>query len=289
MRWFRYIFCLLSILITAPAQAQTGGETAPQTDYPEIEAFAERLTGVIWDLRGTSSLKALSYDGTAMAPISRNGTAGNHYETAFLDEGVVRLNFQAEHNGWYFFSDNLKYVTPVNAVSEISYQIAKDSTPKRITQFPGDITNLVFESIEDERKLNPSRLRWNGTEVEFASQVDGAWTVRKVSPFVANRRVFELSDTSGPVVWLVFSADGKEAWLLEISGIFGGHARDHPAFAKSSPAESGLSPTQNDLANHAGDLAKAGETVLLGTLDRLFGRLLKDNKKALTALRARLN
>lgn len=288
MRWFQRFICLLSILIAASAQAQTDGDTAPQTDYPEIEAFAERLTGVIWDLRGTSSLKALSYDGTAMAPIARNGKAGNHYETSFLDEGVVRLNFKAEHTGWYFFSDNFKYVTSVNAVSEISYQIAKDSTPKRISQFPGDITNLVFESIEDERKLNPTRLRWNGTEVEFASQVDGAWTVRKVSPFVANRRVFELSDTSGPVVWLVFSADGKEAWLLEISGVFGGHARDNPAVAKTTPAESGLSPTQNDLANHAEDLAKAGETVLLGTLDRLFGRLLKDDQKALSALRARL-
>ncbi len=288
MRGIQFFFCFLSILLAGPAQAQTGGDTAPQTDYPEIEAFAERLTGVIWDLRGTSSLKSLSYDGTAVAPIARNGKAGNHYETAFLDEGVVRLNFEAEHTGWYFFSDNFKYVTPVNAVSEISYRIAKDSTPKRITQFPGDITNVVFESIEDERKLNPTRLRWNGTEVEFASQVDGAWTVRKVSPFVANRRVFELSDTSGPVVWLVFSADGKEAWLLEISGIFGGHARGNAAIAKTSPTESGLSPTQNDLANHAEDLAKAGEKVLTETLERLFSRLLKDKNEALRALRARL-
>lgn len=264
------IFVSPLTLAQAPA-ADSGAETA----YPEVEKFANSIKGTIWELRGTNTLKRLQFTGESMVALSPNGRASAPYDSAFVDVGVVRLNFSGPNTAWYFFSDDLKYVTPTTVVGELAYKLAKGYTPKPIKNFPADIAGQVWDAEEDERNLKPSRLRWNGTELEVGVLRDKVWDVKKHPTVVAERRVLEQKVAPDQVTsWYVFSADGTEAWMLHVQDVFGGQPSTVTAKSNRTLAQTSLKPQHNDLANFAEDLLPTSEQMRLATIRRYFQRSL---------------
>lgn len=278
---------LIAVFFTSPVFPLIA-EEASEKEYPEVVAFAESITGVTWELQGTNSLKRLQFDGEAMCPVRNDGSLGSPYESVFPDEGVVRLLFTNGTSGWYLFSTNLKYITPLTIRSERTFAIGKPDEAKRIQNFPRDIANVVYESTDDGPDRLPGKFRWNGEEMEFSAQKDGQWLTESHRPVVANRRVLETTPAENAVLWFVFSADGSEAWMVEVENIFGGHRADIPAKESITVGESGLTPQLNDLANHMMDLLDSGETGLVATLQRQFERKLKSEPELLERLKQRV-
>jgi len=259
-----------------------------QDAHPGVEKFAKDITNVIWDLRGTSSLKHLRYDGESVRSLNSRDQARGPYDSAFVDVGVMRLNYRGSYTGWYFFSDDLKWVTPIRAAGEIAFKLADGSVAKPVAKFPENIQNLVWESEPDERKLDPLKIRWNGEALEFGVKKGGEWEVERVSAVVAERRVLEITLPDKTVVWLAFSADGKEAWFLQTAGIYGGHARAVSKKASATAAQTGLKPYLADLTNHAEDLKSAGEKMRAATLRRYLLRMLSGQPEQAKHINQRL-
>lgn len=277
MRFFPFPWlAVFGMAMAVPALAQ-------ETAYPEVEKFAASIKGTLWELRGTNTLKRLRYDGEAFAPVGRNGQSGKRFETAFVDVGVVRLNFTEQTSGWYFFSDDLKYVTPATVSAELAFQLSPQATPKPVQAFPADVTGQVWDLVTEGQSLPQGRCRWTGRELELGTlQQDGKWKVDRYVPVVAGRRVFEINQPGRLPSWMVFSADGKEAWLLDVVNAFGGHSAEVPQKAARTPAETGLTGQLTDLVNFAEDLMQVpAEKERLETLRRQVQRsLAKEPEKA---------
>lgn len=277
------LFCLI---LLQPAGAQ---ETTELPAPPEVTAFAEKLTGVTWNLRGTNNLKRLRFDGEAMRRVREDGSLGSPYKTVFPDVGVTRLLFRDDTSGWYFFSEDTKSLTSVKVASERSFAIPEGATGKPVARFPQDIEGVVYESTDEDSGHVAGKLRWNGQELEIGAFQDGEWKMESGRPVVANRRVLETRASETSALWFVFSSDGAKAWFLEVEFIYGGHRSDIPAKAAVTPAESGLNEQQNDLANHMMDLIVAGEKGLVQTLQRQFERQLLKRPDLLDKLKKRVN
>ncbi|MEQ1851951.1 MAG: hypothetical protein ABMA01_10205 [Chthoniobacteraceae bacterium] len=258
-------------------------------DYPEVRKFAEAIKGVVWDLRGTNSLKHLRFDGENIEALTPDGRATGKYEYAFVDAGVFRLNFKGPNAGWYFVSDDAKFITPTTVSFEFEFKAAQGSPAKRVRNFPEDIKGVLWEGDRDGKKF---RLQWDGTALDV-SVLDKAWKRERLTPTVANRRVFESVAENDAVIWFVFSEDGTEGWLLQMADVFGGHAHAVPRRAALGAAETGLPNQLNDAANHAEDLVQAGDRMRAGTLVRSVTRKLgqksgrTDNAAALRNLSKR--
>jgi hypothetical protein len=261
----------------------TGFSQGQQKEWPEVEKFAADIKGVIWDLQGTNSLKHLRFDGESIHAVTQTGQSRSKYkEHAFVDVGVFRLVFSESRSAWYFISDDLKLVTPVNVSGEIEFKAEAGTAVKPVTNFPQDIQNVVWVGGPEK---TPIKLRWNGAEFEVGVKTK-AWEVQKVRLVIANRRVFEFVHEGDPI-WIAFSADGAEAWWLNITDVFGGHARSHPGSASLDAKTTGLPPTQNDVANHAEDLLKADNRMRAATLLRELERKNATKPEALQHLQER--
>lgn len=258
-----------------------------QDAYPAVTQFAQSITGTIWDLRGTFGLKHLRYDGANVRELRAGNRPAGAYEHAFVDVGVLRLNFRGANTAWYFFSDDLKYVTPTTIAGEMKFKVM-GGVAKPVVNFPKDIEGVVWESEPDNRKLSPTRVRWTGKHLEIGVLNQQDWRLDRETPAVANRRVFEVLDPEGTPLWFAFSADGKEAWMLQVDNIFGGHPQKNPGQAAQTEQQTGLTLQLNDLANHAEDLAKDGEKMRVDTLRRQFQRKLKDTPATAKAVEERL-
>lgn len=275
------LFLLGSIMLSSAAP---GADEA----YPEISAFSTKLKGISWSLKGTFGLKGLEYDGKDVREIKKGGAKGGVFESAFVDAGVLRLNFRGANTGWYFFSDDLRFVTPLTVSGEVAFKLPIGPQAKAVREFPKDITNVVFESEPDERQIQPAKLRWTGTRLELAKQnQDKTWLVDKLTPVTADRRVFEV-EQSGLLIWFAFSQDGKEAWLLQLENIFGGEPAGslRPAVGFSSIA--GLTPQQSELLSHLERLHAAGDRTRAQTLARHLKRLVAKNAELLQRVEQRL-
>lgn len=280
----RLIRFLVAGLLAGPFVSQ--GE---DKDYPEVRKFAEGIKGVVWDLRGTNSLKNLRFDGESIEAVTPDGRAVSKYEYAFVDAGVFRLNFKGPNAGWYFVSDDAKFITPTTVSFEFEFKAAEGSPAKKVRNFPEDIKGVVWEGKRDGKQF---RLQWDGTALDV-SVLDKAWKRERLTPTVANRRVFETVAENNAVIWFVFSEDGTEGWLLQMVDVFGGHAHAVRRRASLSAAETGLPNQLNDVANHAEDLVQAGDRMRAGTLVRSLSRRLgqksagADNAAALRNLSKR--
>jgi hypothetical protein len=263
--------------------------SADDKAYPKVDAFAAKITDVVWKLRGTNSLKGLRFDGEQMWQVRTDGRSPNPYETAVVDPGVVRIQFSDETSGWYLISDDLKFVTSLKVLSERTFALAEGTEPKPVARFPQDVENVVYSSTDDGPDRLPGKIRWNGKELEFAALHGSEWKTERHKPFVANRRAFEVRASEEVVIWFLFSEDGSELWFLQIESIFGGHREDLPARSDVTPAESGLSAQDNDLANHMIDLVDAGVKEPTWTLQRQFERKHAKSPDLLEALKKRVN
>jgi len=281
-RMFRPAFFLIGLLLLVVHGAHGADE------YAEVSAFASKLKGIRWDLRGTFGLKHLRFDGKDVREVKSNGREGGVYESAFVDVGVLRLNFRGPNNGWYFFSDDLRFVTPLTADGEAFFALPPGAQAKAVRDFPKDITGVTFEAVPDERKLPQARLRWTGTQVEIHKQLpDKSWGVEILKPVIANRRVFEV-ETDGVPIWIAFSEDGKEAWTLKVENVFGGEAEGTSKPAAAGPAIAGLTPQQAELLAHVEHLQSAGEKVRADTLTRHLKRQLAKKPELAAAVERRL-
>jgi hypothetical protein len=256
-----------------PATPGTGAGTA-ETAYPEVDKFAAATFGKTWHLRGTNSLKRLHSSQEGFAPMGNGGRVGKPYATAFVDVGVVRLDFNGPNTGWYFFSDDLRYVTPATVSTEVVFKLGENQTPAPVQKFPADIQGRVWESEADERNLASVKVRWTGETLEVGVLNPGEknWLVDKPVPVVAERRVFEVPAPDGSALWFAFSADGKEAWMLKLENVFGGHLPEIPVKAAQTPAQTGKSAQLTDLGNFAADLDAQSEAVRLATVKREMER-----------------
>lgn len=261
---------------------------AAAASHSGIDAFANRIKGVTWNLRGTNALKGLEFDGKDVREVKAGGAKGGVYESAFVDVGVLRLNFRGPNTGWYFFSEDLRFITPLTASGEVEFKLSAGSQAKPVREFPEDITGIVFESVADERQLQPSKLRWNGTQLEFGKQnKDQTWLLDKLTPVTADRRVFEV-ELNGLLVWFAFSEDGKEAWLLQLENVFGGEAAGSLPPASVPTSVAGLSTQQNELLMHIERLSAAGDKTRALTLARHLRRLVAKNSALLKQVELRL-
>ncbi len=255
-----------------------------QKEWPEVEKFAASITNVLWDLRGTNSLKHLRYDGENIFPVTGNGMNQSPYkEHAFVDVGVFQIAFSDTRAAWYFVSDDLKLITPVNISEMVEFKAEAGTAIKPVKNFPQDIQNVVWVGRNQQAEL---KMRWNGKELEVGAKKD-AWIVQKVDAVVANRRVLEAEGENNALFWLAVSEDGSEATWLKVEDVFGGHARGNPGKAALTTGATGLSPQQNELANHAEDLMNAGDKMRAATLLRELERKSAANKEALKLLKIR--
>ena len=274
---------LLLLLLLVPAHVMIADET-----YPEVTAFASKIKGIEWSLRGTFGLKGLSFDGKNVFEVKAGGAKGGVYESAFVDVGVLRLNFRGANTGWYFFSDDLRFMTPLTVSGEVAFKLPVGPQPKVVREFPKDITGVVFESEADERQLQPAKLRWTGTHLELAKQnKDQTWLVDKMTPIAADHRVFEVEQNE-LLIWFAFSQDGKEAWLLQLENLFGGEPAGALKPATPSTGITGLTPQQNELIAHIERLQAAGDKLRGATLARHLKRLLAKKPDLLKQVESRL-
>ncbi len=270
-------------MIAIAATATKAQDTEP-TEYPEIEKFAESIAGTIWDLRGTSSLKHLRYNGESWHNLNSSGKEGSAYESAFVDVGVVRLDFRGPNTGWYFFSDDLKWVTSLTVDLELVFAPAEGSERRAVKSFPADLTGVVWELQPDERAVPPMKLRWNGTELESGVQQEGKWVMEKMAAVVAGERVLEVRLPDDSVGWYVFSADGGDAWFLHLKDIYGGHARGVTRGDESVAAPQGMTAQHVDEFHHALQLKAAGEAGRMATLKRYLLRKYAANEAVSDAI-----
>jgi hypothetical protein len=277
--------CLL-LAVTGIVTAQ---ETAESPTSPELDAFAGNLTGITYDLRGTNNLKRLRFDGEAMCPVRPDGTAQSRYETSIPDVGVVRILFSNDTTGWYVFSEDLKFVTPLKIKSERTFALPEGAQARPVRQFPQDIEGVEFVSTDSDSGRVPGKIRWKGEDLEISAFQDPVWKTESGRPVIANRRVFETRSSETDALWFVYSADGKEAWLLEVENIFGGQRSDLPRNEVVAVEASGLNEQDNDLANHLIDLATDGDVMLARTLFRQFERRLSKRPDLLEKLTRRLD
>lgn len=277
MKYFQIVLIILLGFATAlPAQ---------QKEWPEVEKFATDIKDVIWDLRGTNSLKHLRFDGEDFHAVTSSGQSRSKYpEHAFVDDGVFQLVFSNDRAAWYFVSDDRNLITATNVSGIAVFEADKNTPAKPVKNFPQDIQNVVWVGHNGPIQL---KLRWNGIHFEVGAKQGDSWHLEKADAVVANRRVLEIRGEGGAVVWIAFSADGSEAWWMTIRDVFGGHAQSNPSAAATAASTSGLSPQQNDLANHAEDLLKAGDTMRAATILRELERKNTTNKAALNHLKAR--
>lgn len=272
---------LLMLLLSVPLQA-------PADDHPEVAAFATKLKGIEWSLRGTFGLKGLEFDGKDVREIKAGGVKGSVYESAFVDNGVLRLNFRGANTGWYFFSEDLRFVTPLTVSGEVVFKLPAGPQAKTVREFPKDITGVVFESEADERQLQPAKLRWTGTHLELAKQnKDQSWLVDKLAPVMADRRVFEV-EQNGLLIWFAFSQDGKEAWLLQLENIFGGAPAGTSKPAAASGVIPGLTPQQAEMLAHVERLHAANDRMRAKTLARHLKRQVAEKPALLQQVETRL-
>jgi len=280
-RPFGFFAALLGLLYL-PGTARSQDEEA--TEYPEIDGFAVAITGTIWDLRGTSSLKHLRFNGDSWHSLNSSGEESSAYDAAFLDIDVVRLNFRGPNTGWYFFSGDQKWTTPVTVGGELVFGLAEGTEAKAVDKFPSDIEGVVWELQPDEREMPPMKLRWNGLELEVGVEQNGDWVMEKLPAVVANQRVLEVELSDGSAVWYVFSADGREAWMLQLNDVYGGHAREVTRGDESARIPQGMRRQHADLFHHALQLKAAEEAERGATLRRYLLRKYRDNREASTAI-----
>lgn len=284
-----FVCCTLMLgSINLSATAQTGlaeEEVAGAPgEYPGVEKFAEQVTGTIWDLRGTHSLKHLRYNGATWHSLNSRDAEGSAYDSAFVDVGVVRFDFRGPNTGWYFFSDDLKWVTPLTVGGELVFTLAEGATAKPVKNFPADIEAVVWDLQPDERGLPPMKLRWNGRELEIGVDQGGEWATEKLPAVVANRRVLEVDPGDGSAVWYAFSADGREAWMLQLNDVYGGHARSVTRGDESASTPQGMKAQHIDEFHHALQLKAAGEAGRMATVKRYLLRKYAANRAVSDAI-----
>lgn len=284
----RLTSCLLLLLLAQLWLPRVDAQAADAPD-PEAVAFASRLKDVDWRLRGTSALKGLRFDGEALRAVNPDGSARGAYETIFPDVDIVRILFSDGTTGWYFISDDFRFITSLKVISERPFAMVPEATARPVKDFPKDIEGVVYASTDDSESNPPGKVRWNGKNLEFGVLKDGTWGVEALQPVVSNRRAFEMRASETVVVWMVFSKDGGEAWLLQVENIFGGHRADVMPRATVTARESGLTEQLNDLANHMMDLIDAGVKEPVATLQRQFERKLKDRPELLDRLKQRVS
>ncbi|OYW77625.1 MAG: hypothetical protein B7Z37_03485 [Verrucomicrobia bacterium 12-59-8] len=246
----------------------------------EVQKFASDITNITWDLRGTANLKHLRFDGEKFNSLSAAGEPLGAFDHTLVDTGVFRFDYGKGRAGWYLVTDDLKQIMSANVIKEIHFKPEKSGQAKAVKAFPEDIKNVVWVG---ERDNLPAKLRWNGTTLEVGVK-DPHWQVNFVQPVIANRRTLEFQLDKKTTIWLVFSADGSNAWWLTITDVYGGH-RSGLQTAEAQTAD--LRPQQNDLANHAEDLLKADHPMTGATLVRELERKCAGNAEALEQLLVR--
>ncbi len=246
----------------------------------ELRKFAEEITNITWDLRGTANLKHLRFDGEKFSSLNNDGEPQSAFDHTLIDAGVFRFDYGKSRSGWYLVTDDLKQVMSANVIQEVTFKPEKSGEAKPVKDFPQDVKNVVWVG---ERDKLPAKLRWNGTTLEVGIK-DPHWQVNFVQPVIANRRTLEFQLDNKTTVWLIFSADGSQAWWLTITDVFGGHRSGLYTADTQTP---GLSTRQSDLANHAEDLMKAEHPMTAATLVRELERKSAGNAEALEQLRVR--
>lgn len=170
-------------------------------EHPEVVAFARKLKGIEWSLRGTFGLKGLEFDGKDVREVKAGGVKGGVYESAFVDTGVLRLNFRGANTGWYFFSDDLRFVTPLTVSGEVAFKLPIGPQAKAVREFPKDITGVVFESEPDEGSSSPRRCAGPARTSNWRSKTRinlGSWTnSRPSAPTVASLKWSKTGSSSG--------------------------------------------------------------------------------------------
>ena len=235
--------------------------------YAEIEEFAREITDVVWEMRGTSQLKRLRFDGAEMWALSPEGVPVASYDFAFVDSRCFVLNFKSGGQAWHFFDEDLDWITPIRTSTAVVFT-PFESPPKPVRSFPDDIKDVVW--VSDSADGISVKFRWNGEYLQVGQKVDGEWRTENHPYLSAGLRRMEVHDNKGNRLWLAFTEDGTECFFLGVTDVFGGHRSDSKPVADRSAGEERLTPQHNDLANHAEDLFNAGEKEMAATLFREF-------------------
>jgi|GEM_PF-1631957 len=255
---------------------------------PEIQAFAEQITDVTWWSRGTNQVKGVRFDGDELCPVNAEGRVMKPYDTYFVEDKILFVEYADGSSGWYIFDDHLKYFTSLKVKTVRHFTLPEGAVAKPINSFPKDVEGVIFESPEVEDGTPRVKFRWEKGQFQMSVLKNKNWVTQSSTPFVAHRRVFELSSEAAGVVWFVFSGDGSEVYLLSVENIFGGHREEVQVFSKMTPQESGLPEQLNDLANHMLDLIKDGVNEPVHTLQRQFERKLADKPALLERLKRKV-
>lgn len=267
---------------------------AQSDPWATIDTFRKSMEGVIWDLRGTSSLKHLRFDGEQIRALNDQDAPVASYRYAFLDPGIFRIEFKGGASGWYFVSNDRRFITPVTISTWIKFSqvvVVDDSKARTLKKFPEDLVGVKWEpSLATEA---PFSFTWTGTKMELRDTYRKNAEVLAVDAIIAGRNVMEVVDTNGDILWFAFARYGSEAWVLKLRNDFGGVARGTPEKPASPPTPGlDLSASDMEVVRHIETLLAAQQRQMAFTLYREMQRRLAlkfgPDSAQLKALRLRL-
>lgn len=249
---------------------------AQSDPWATIDTFRKSMEGVIWDLRGTSSLKHLRFDGDQIQALNDQDKPVASYGYSFLDPGIFRIQFKNGTSGWYFVSDDLRYITPVTIASWIKFSLVisvKDSTARTLRKFPEDIAGLKWEP--SLAASAPFSFTWTGSKMELRDNSKEPPKIHALDAVIAGRNLIEVVDTNADILWFAFARYGSEAWVLKVRNVFGGLARGVPE-KPDTPATPGLElpPSDMEVVRHIETLLAAQQRQTAFTLYREMVRRL---------------
>ena len=267
---------LLYLLFVAWFSFTASPVRAEPDPWASIETFRKATEGVIWDLRGTSSLKHLRFDGEQIQALNDQDTPIASYRYAFLDPGIFRIEFRGGATGWYFVSDDRRFITPVTINTWIKFSqviSVDDSKTRALKKFPEDLVGTKWEPSLATNA--PFSFMWTGTKMELRDSHRKNAEVLAVDAVIAGRNVMEVVDTNGDILWFAFARYGVDAWVLKVRNVFGGVARgtaEKPAGAPTPGLD--LPPSDMEVVRHIEILLDAQQRQMAFTLYREMKRRL---------------
>lgn len=244
--------------------------------WESIETFRKATEGVIWDLRGTSSLKRLRFDGEQIQALNDQDASVASYRYAFLDPGIFRIEFRGGNSGWYFVSDDRRFITPVTISQWIKFSqviSVDDSKTRALKKFPEDLVGTKWEPSLATNA--PFSFTWTGTKMELRDTHRKNAEIVTADAIIAGRNVMEVVDTNGDILWFAFARYGVDAWVLKVRNVFGGVARGTPEKPVSPPTSGlDLQPSDIEVVRHIETLLEAQQRPMAFTLYREMKRRL---------------
>ncbi len=96
------------------------------------------------------------FDGEQIQALKRSGHIDRELSLRLLDPGIFRIEFKSGNSGWYFVSDDRRFITPVTISTWIKFSqvISVDASKTRaLKKFPEDLVGTKWNHPSRQMRL----------------------------------------------------------------------------------------------------------------------------------------